>query len=236
MNTWQEYFKFVHVPCPKSKLQMAQLLKNAVKNSIRKKYHKKGMNFSAIHASGTSMILAKGQQYSAQDALCRVEFHDHWSFDSPMYLDATCLMYAGKKLVSTVDYSNTSDQRGAVIHSGDVMSQSSGTHIINLDLQRIDPTVTACVFVLSAWSNATLIDVKSASVTFRDANASPDASPLCTYDLDAHDKIPHLKSIIMCKLYRADPSKGWHILAIGDSHRGSADNYGPIYEAVDKLL
>ena len=153
-----------------------------------------------------------------------------------MYLDATCLMYAGKRLVSTVDYSNTSDQSGAVIHSGDVISRGSGTHTINLDLRRIDPTVTACAFVLSAWANATLIDVKSALVTFRDANDSPDASPLCTYDLDAHDKIPHSKSIIMCKLYRADPSKGWHILTIGDSHCRSADNYGPIYEAVNKLL
>lgn len=236
VNTWQNYYTFVHAPCPKSKFQMAQLLKNAVRNSRQKKYHKKGMNFSAIHASGTSKILAKGQQYSALDTLCQVEFHDHWSFDKQMFLDATCLMYAGKKLVSTIDYMNTSDKYGAVIHSGDVMLEGSGTHTISLDLQRIDPNVTTCVFVLSAWNNATLIDVTTASVTFKDANACPDESPLCTYNLEAHDKISHLKSIIMCKLYRTNLSKGWHVLAIGDSHRGSADNYAPIHAAVMKLL
>lgn len=236
VNTWQNYYNFVLVPCPKSKFQMAQILKNAVRNSRKKRYHKTGMNFSAIHASGTSRILAKGQQYSAPDTLHRVEFHDHWSFDSSMFLDATCLMYAGQKRVATIDYQNTSDKFGAVIHSGDVMSEGSGTHTISLDLQRIDPNVTTCIFVLSAWSNATLKDVTSASITFKDADACHDASPLCTYNLEAHNKVSHLKSIIMCKLYRISSSKSWHVLAIGDSHCGSVDNYCPIYHAANSLL
>lgn len=236
VKSWQEYFKYLHLPCPPSKVAMAQLLKNAVKNSLRKRYHKKGMNFTAIHASGTSKILAKGQKYSASSELQRVVFQDHWTFDSTMYLDASCLLYSGKRLVSTVDYSNRSFQQGAVDHSGDVMTTNDGTHTINIDLQALDMTITCCVFVLSAFSQATLVDVKSASVSFRDADSPPDSAPLCVYHLESHDKVPHLKSIIMCKLYRTSTDKGWHVLSIGDSHKGSADNYGPIYDAVQKLV
>ena len=39
---------------------MAQLLKDAITNSARKGYHKRGMGFSRIHQSGTSKLLAKG--------------------------------------------------------------------------------------------------------------------------------------------------------------------------------
>jgi len=233
---WQEYYKYLLVPCPPSKKAMAQLLRDAVKNSVRKKYHKRGMNFSNIHSSGTSKILAKGQQYSASDTLQRVVFQDHWTFDTNMYLDATCLLYAGKKRVSTVDYSHTSFGSGAVIHSGDVITDTDGTHTITLDLTALDEKITACVFVLSAWAGATLFDVKTASVSFKDADADLEATPLCTYQLDSHDKVSHLKSIIMCKLYRTASSKGWHVLSIGDSHEGAADNYNPIYKAVQKIV
>merc|ERR1712232_554708 len=118
------------------------------------------------------------------------------------------------------------------------MTENDGTHTINLDLQKLDENITACVFVLSAWAEATLFDVKTASVSFKDADAEEDAPPLCTYHLEAHDKVSHLKSIIMCKLYRTndDSSKNWHVLSIGDSHEGAADNYCPIYKAVQKLV
>jgi stress response protein SCP2 len=116
------------------------------------------------------------------------------------------------------------------------MGGQSGTHIINIDLETLPSTITTCVFVVSAFGNATLQDITSASVAFRNELADPSEDPLCVYQLDSHDKISHLKSvIIMCKLYRKRGG-GWHIMAIGDSNRGSASNYAPIYDAVRKLL
>lgn len=212
---------------------MAQLLKDAITNSARKGYHKRGVGFSRIHQSGTSKLLAKGDHYSASDTMRRVVFQDHWTFDSTMYLDASCLMYSGKKLTSTIDFHNTVQGNDAVVHSGDVMTHSSGTHTIEIDLNAIDQSVTTLVFVLSAYSQSTLLDVASASVSFQDADTG---DMLCSYNLESHNKISHLKSIVMCKLYRVSRNDGWHVLAIGDSHQGSADNYGPIYHAVKKLL
>jgi stress response protein SCP2 len=233
-NSWTKFFEFMRAPCPKSKTKMAEILRNAVKESARKKYHTPGMDFSRVHASGTSRILKKGQKFTA-DGLQRVVFHDNWTYDGGMkYLDATCLVYKGKKLVNTVDYSRRTIQHG-IRHSGDEMGDGTGSHTIHLDLASLDTGITSCIFVLSAWAEATLLDIESASVSFVDADAVPGAPTLCWYDLDAHDKIPYLKSVIMCKLYKTGDGR-WHVLAIGDSYRGSADNYGPIYEAAQRYL
>jgi stress response protein SCP2 len=236
ITTWQRFFQFVGVAGPRTKDDMAKLLRSHVKNSRRRKYHREGMNFSRIHASGTSKILAKGQQYSASADLKRVVFEDHWTFKGgAKFLDATCLLYTGKMLVHTVDFSRTRACGESVRHSGDVMEAQSGTHTIDIDLQSLPKSITTCVFVISAWSTATLKDIQTASVVFRDADVDRSSEPLCVYKLDAHDKVSHLKSVIMCKLYRK-PGGGWHILAIGDSNRGSASNYKPIYNAVQSLL
>ena len=192
------------------------------------------MDFSRIHASGTSSILTKGQQYSASADLQRVVFTDVWGFEGGnKFLDATCILYKGRTRVHTVDYRHT--RAPGVTHSGDQMHRSGGTHTIHIDLTRLSPGITSCVFVISAWQDATLADILSPSISFANADAPDDADPLCTYDLDSHDKVSYLTSVIMCRLYRTRDG-GWHVQAIGDAHKGAADNYGPIYAAVDKML
>mmetsp|Transcript_6428 Transcript_6428/g.8450 ORF Transcript_6428/g.8450 Transcript_6428/m.8450 type:complete len:814 (-) Transcript_6428:470-2911(-) len=247
--TWQEFFKLVSARCPQSKVAMAQMLRQSVKNSRRKGYHRAGMDFSRVQASGTSQILSKGQTYSASSEIRRVRFQDDWTFaGSTVFLDATCLLFRGRHLSDTIDYQNTVlHQRHphrrnaytdilAVEHSGDVMRDGGGTHTIDINLDALDGDITSCIFVISAWADATLSDMTSASISFVDPDAGPDSAPLCTYNLDAHDKIAHLTSVIMCKLYRSSRNGGWHVLAIGDAHGGSADNYGPIHSAAKALL
>jgi stress response protein SCP2 len=118
------------------------------------------------------------------------------------------------------------------------MNDHGGSHTIDLNLEALDPAITSCVFVISAWSTATLADFVTTTISFLDADAAESAPPLCTYDLDAHDKISYLTSVVMCKLYRTTvgQEERWHVQAIGDAHKAAADNYGPIYAAVEKLL
>ena len=120
---------------------------------------------------------------------------------------------------------------------GDVIGHRTGSHTINIDLGALDKTVTSLVFVLSAWGGATLADITSASVAFRDADAPDEAEPLCSYSLEAHDKVASLTAVVMCKFYRtATANSCWHVVAIGDSCKGSASNYGPVYQAVEKYV
>ena len=237
VDTWPAFFAAVFISCP-SKPALARLLRKSVANSRRRKYHREGMNFASVQSGGTSKLLAKGQQFTAQAGLRLVVFTDVWGFKADKgnkYLDATCLLYRGKQLAGSVDFSKTAFGGQAVVHSGDVMRHGGGTHTITLDLLALDQDITSCVFVISAYAGATLMDILSPSIAFTDADAGPGAEPLCTYDLDAHDKVSHLTAVVMCKLYRARQG-GWHVLAIGDAHRGSASDYGPIHQAVQKLL
>ena len=233
VDAWTTFFAFVGIKCPESKEEMEKLLRLHLQNSFRKKYHNKGMDFSRVQASGTSTILSKGQQYSASASLRRVLFKNVWNYEGETtYLDATCLLYAGHNRLSVVDFANTSAQ--GVVHSGDLMRVGGGTHTIHIDLQELDPTVDALVFVISAFEDATLADILSPSISFTDSDANDDAEALCTYDLDSQDKVSYLTSVIICKLYRVRGG-GWHVQAIGDAHKGAADDYGPIFKAVGKL-
>ena len=118
--------------------------------------------------------------------------------------------------------------------SGDVIGINTGTHTINIDLARLKTNITSLMFVLSAYAGATLADITSASVAFRDADVPADGEALCSYHLDAHDKVAALTSVVMCKFYRTGDC--WHVLAIGDAYKGDASNYGPIYRAVEKYV
>lgn len=235
INSWHGFFGFIGISCPASKADMARRLRQHVKNSRRKKYHTHGMDYARIQASGVSQILSKGQQYSAEAGLRRVVFRDTWSFaGDTKYLDASCLVYKGTKMYKTVDYRHLSC--AGIQHSGDVMQGNNGAHTIEIDLEALDNSVSCCYFVISAWDDATLSDILSPSVSFSNAE---DNSMLCRYDLDAHDKVSYLTSVIMCRLYQSTDTEGrsrWHVQAIGEAHEGAADRYGPIYNAVDKLL
>lgn len=236
VKNWEGFYKYALVPCPQTKHEMVSILHKSVKNSLRKKYHKASTDFAAIHKSGTSKILSKGEKYSAAKEMETLHFEDRWTHDNPygpIYLDASCLVYEGKKRVATIDYSNLHYGGNAVTHSGDVVDGKNGLHTIVLNLTEFSPDVTSLFFVLSAWANATLYDIKDASIRFYDPQSN---GTLCLYNLDAHDKVSDLTSIIMCKLYRTSGEDQWHVTAIGDAHKGAADNYGPIYKAVEKLL
>jgi stress response protein SCP2 len=232
-TTWKSFFQLVGLRGPRCKEDMAKLLRQHVKNSRRKKYHKAGMDFARVQASGTSQILAKGQTYSASSELCRVSFHDSWSFTGHVkFLDATCLLYRGKLLVGNVDYLRRTGGDGAVRHSGDILRDGVGTHTIHINLSQLQPEITSCVFVISAFNGATLSDILTPTISFTDADKD---LPLCVYHLDSEDKVSHLTSVVMCKLYRTR-KESWHVQAIGDAYGGDASNYGPIYKAVQTLL
>mmetsp|Transcript_6714 Transcript_6714/g.17280 ORF Transcript_6714/g.17280 Transcript_6714/m.17280 type:complete len:853 (-) Transcript_6714:134-2692(-) len=234
---WQSFFHFVGLKGAQSKEKMAQLLRMHIQNSQRKRYHTAGMDFSQVQAGGTSKILSKGQKYSASSSLKNLVFHDSWQFNGEtQFLDATCIMFdKHKNRVCVVDYLRKEGLEGSVVHSGDVMHQGGGTHTIHIDLSLMPVKVAMCVFVISAWNGAKLSDIVSPLVSFSDADAEDSASPLCVYELDKQDKIDHLTSVIMCKLYRTQDGR-WHVQAVGDAHRGDASNYGPILQAVEATL
>merc|ERR1712039_1142715 len=113
MSDWGAFFQLVRVKAP-SPQRLAEMLRQSVKNSRKRGYHKEGMDFNRVHASGTSKILRKGESYLAAATLSAVDVEEHWSWadGETKYLDATCLIYDSKHAyVGHLDYNNTTLRR-----------------------------------------------------------------------------------------------------------------------------
>merc|ERR1719356_2328233 len=113
MATWETFFQLLRVKAP-SQQRLAEMLRQSVKNSRKRGYHRDGMDFNRVHASGTSKILRKGESYLAAATLSAVDVEEHWSWadGATKYLDATCFVYDDKHTYAGhLDYSNTSLQK-----------------------------------------------------------------------------------------------------------------------------
>merc|ERR1711991_195268 len=123
-------------------------MKAAVSNSARRGYHRQGMDFSRVHASGGSRIMRRGDSVSL-GKLSHVDVFDSWQFrNGQCYLDASALLfdYQGN-FVASVDYMR--NHYSGVTHSGDQMTHQKGTHEVNLDLSRLPKRVQSVYIVLS---------------------------------------------------------------------------------------
>jgi len=213
---------------------MTNCLKQAVKNSLHKKYHTKTTDFSRIHASGVSKILLKGESYTCNTNLQRVYLEDVWGFpEHTLYLDASCALFDFKnEHISTVDFSHTF-KTDAIIHSGDVIDNTKrqGTHTIKIELSKLPNEVKSLYFILSAWTGL-LTNILHPYILFNDPDTKQE---LCRYQFAEKDT-GDSKAVIMVKLFRKKVGGQWEVLAIGHLGQGNAMNYDPIYQDIKKNL
>jgi hypothetical protein len=68
MRGWPDFFFLAGIPCP-TPAGLTTMLRESVRNSKKKRYHDDRTNFRNIQASGTSVILKKGDNFSAPNSL-----------------------------------------------------------------------------------------------------------------------------------------------------------------------
>ena len=108
VDTWSDFFEVAKLPQP-TEAQLLKKLEDAVENSIKKGYHKRGMDFSRLHRSGVSTILRKGESYAVSPNIKRIHMLEKWRYEAPgvIYLDASCLVYSFEnKYIGHVDYAS----------------------------------------------------------------------------------------------------------------------------------
>ncbi|EPS45064.1 hypothetical protein H072_987 [Dactylellina haptotyla CBS 200.50] len=250
LSTWLEFFDALFVRRP-TKADLTALLQQSVRNSLRKRYHRAGMDFSKIHASGVSRILLKGQSYSVPPNLKKLEMKESWRWDSGRgshYLDATCSVFDwDDKFIDEVSFESRiafcSDeskrtQTAALRHSGDQMNMAvcRGEHTIEVDIQAMSkyPQVKSLVFSMSAWSSARLGDFKTPEVGLVDKISKVE---LANYNFggtggQTRDK----KSVIMTVLYRTKVDGKWDMKAIGDIGDGDLTRKEQLRDDMKKSL
>jgi len=213
---------------------MTNRLKQAVKNSLRKKYHTKSTDFSRIHQSGVSKILLKGESYTCNTNLKRVFLEDVWGFPgNTLYLDASCVVFDfSNKLLKTVDFSHTSFC-AAIVHSGDVIDtiKRQGTHTIKIELSELPKNVKSLYFVITAWTGL-LTQILHPYILFNDPDTQQE---LCRYQFNEKDT-GNNTAVIMAKLFRPKENAPWQVLAIGHLGFGRASHYDPVYEDIKKFM
>ncbi|RVD82337.1 uncharacterized protein DFL_006765 [Arthrobotrys flagrans] len=184
LETWPDFFDGMFVKRP-TRAELTAVLQQSVRNSLRKRYHRAGMDFSKIQASGVSRILLKGQSYSVPPNLKKLEMKESWRWDSNSgsnYLDATCTVFGfNDQMLDEVSYcsrlafctdESNRNKTAALRHSGDQIDRtiSRGEHTIEIDLEKIGKVkeVKSLVFCMSAWRGAHLRDFKSPEVALVD--------------------------------------------------------------------
>jgi len=246
MQSWSDFFQFVGF-APGSRAKFVEMLRDGVRNSRKRGYHKDGMDFNRVHASGTSKILRKGESFLAAATLNEVDLEEHWSWadGETKFLDATCVLYDVKhQKLGHLDYSQTSFVRAngkavprtVLCHSGDQIDneKQSGFHQIGLGLNSLPAEVHYLYITVSSWMGARLKDIKQPSVRLSERGGAE----LCRYNVDSASG--EKTSILMCVLHRrversTESVSRWSLEAIGEVGDGSASNYGPLFAMIDKF-
>eukprot|EP00457_Paulinella_chromatophora_P001967 gb/GEZN01001970.1/.p1 GENE.gb/GEZN01001970.1/~~gb/GEZN01001970.1/.p1 ORF type:complete len:764 (+),score=103.04 gb/GEZN01001970.1/:57-2348(+) len=232
IDSWPKYYYMAGFKCPK-KSSFIAMSRSAVQRSMQKRYHERGMDFSRVHASGTSSILNKGESYQIKNSMAMKNlcFTDRWEFKGhTKFLDCSILTYsADKKLLHRVDFRH--NHAPGITHSGDQIGFETGLHVVKIELANLARDVQTLVFVLSAYRSALLTDILQPVVSFEDETSG---AMLCEYKHHMQNT-GKLKAIVMCKLERTADA-GWRVQAIGELSNGDASNYGPIQATVAAIL
>ncbi len=112
-DTWPKVFARLYLACPTPQ-KLTALLRNAVRRSLKKRYHTAGMDFTAVQASGVSRILLKGESISAPPNMNTVIFEDAWHWDvasGTQFLDATVFLYKDAALLEWADFAKVTAVR-----------------------------------------------------------------------------------------------------------------------------
>jgi len=203
VDRWPDFFAACRRPCP-GPARLTDILKQATKNSLCKRYHTKDTDFSRIQKSGVSHILKKGETYRVAGSVRQVRLT--LGSDSAMILCGACLVYEDLTCAGIVCYDSPSGYRGAVRHSGDMVEDGKSKHVIDVDLSVLPPSVTRLFFTLCSCGCTDLSGFRNPTIDMRE----PEGGPLCTYSIDKAGRAP---TVVMAAIVRRGGS--WEVTALG---------------------
>lgn len=227
MRGWPDFFLLAGVPCP-TPAGLTQVLRDNVRNSKRKRYHNDATNFRNIQASGTSVILNRGDSYKAPKDLAEVVMKLGWGYKEEWYLlDATCLEYTKEgTYAGLVDWANHDNENESLHHSGDIVDYDTQTvtQTINISLRRVSITTHSLVFLITAFRQ----DLSASTLPWIRMSDAATSAELCQYSLDKAGK--HT-AVVMCVLQRS--GTGWSLKITGKLDEG---RYGTAYLPVKNTI
>ncbi|CAG8568870.1 14879_t:CDS:2, partial [Cetraspora pellucida] len=176
--------------------------------------------------------ISKGQ------AVNNLVFDLYWGHrnyrSKPDYLDGTCLIYKGNTLWKIYDHRHlTYPDISYIKHSGDVMDtiHATGHHKITAKLGELPDDVTQLYLVLSSWNSPNISHFVNPS--FRLYDEENPYKQLCKYNIN---KANNSRAVIVCLITRSPNGSNWNVFEIGKSSRGTARDYDPIKDKINKII
>jgi stress response protein SCP2 len=226
VDSWNGFFGMVRKSAP-SPAQVTDMIKQAVHDSLRKRYHTKKTDFSKIHRSGVSRLLKCGESYSVSSGISNICLE--LGSDSSMILCGACLLYEDTRFKETVCYSTRRDKSNSVSHSGDRQVLGKSQHTIQISLDKLPSSVNRIFFTLCCCGGSNLSDFKKPSIRLSD-KATPDEE-LCQYTISSAGRAA--TAVMACLMKEGD---GWKVIALDTTARTRCcGNYGDIKKHIAQI-
>jgi len=203
VDSWPGFFAACGRLCP-GPASLTDILKQATKNSRRKKYHTGQTDFRRIQAIGVRHIVKKGESYRMSTAVHQVRLE--LGSDSSSILCGACLLYEDLTCANVVSFDNDWAYKGAVQHSGDQQIDGKSKHVIDVDLAKLPSCVNRLFFTLCACGHSDLSAFKNPTIAIQDGNSAP----LCAYTIDQAGRAP---TVVMAAMERREGA--WQVTAAG---------------------
>ncbi|MFC8177578.1 TerD family protein [Rhodococcus sp. NPDC057297] len=135
-------------------------------------------------------------------------------------LDASAIMFAGNNVADVVYYGQLRAKDGSILHQGDNLTgEGEGDdEVVNVDLTRVPPQVTAIVFTVTSYRGQTFEQIQNAFCRLVDDTNNAE---LARFTLQGG--MP-FTGLVMAKVYR--DGGNWKLQAIGEGinakHAGEA--------------
>ncbi|MGB3369290.1 MAG: TerD family protein [Rhodococcus sp. (in: high G+C Gram-positive bacteria)] len=145
-------------------------------------------------------------------------------------LDASAIMFAGRNVADVVYYGQLKSKDSSILHQGDNLTgEGEGDdEVVNVDLTRVPPQVTAIVFTVTSYRGQTFEQIQNAFCRLVDDTNNTE---LARFTLQGG--MP-FTGLVMAKVYR--DGGNWKLQALGEGinakHAGEAvPQLGPYIQA-----
>jgi len=177
----------------------------------------------------TDVCCSAVQVRSAEvEELQQVLLHLEWSFppSGQDYLDGSCIIYSQEKFEAVVDYQKVHWKDGTIKHSGDVMTKTTGKHVLKVNLLSIPQTITDLFFILSAYRCGDLSLFPSPTV--RLYSPKDPSRQLVQFELS---QVGRTQATVMSSISR-NVGGQWEMKSWAIPCSGTVRNYDPMKEAI----
>ncbi len=150
------------------------------------------------------------------------------SGENTIDLDASCIMFAGDKVVDAIFFGQLTSKDGSIVHTGDNRTGAGDgdDEQIIVDLSRVPENVTALVFTVNSFTGQTFNEVENAYCRLLDGSNQNEIARYTLTSQGAHT------AQIMAKLYRHNGE--WKMHAMGENATGRTIN--DLFQPISLLL